>query len=120
MTAMKSRIGHITIGVRDLDRAVAFYRDKLDFQLLFTSPEHRYARFDVGGFHLGVAAHEAETSCERHTGINITVDDVDEAYSELKAKGVPFPMAPTRQPWGEYMAVISDPDGNLFYLDAAT
>jgi predicted enzyme related to lactoylglutathione lyase len=26
-------------------------------------------------------------------------------------------MEPTRQPWGGYMALLEDPDGNRFYLD---
>jgi len=30
---------------------------------------------------------------------------------------VHFTMPPTRQPWGGVMAMISDPDANVFYLD---
>jgi predicted enzyme related to lactoylglutathione lyase len=26
-------------------------------------------------------------------------------------------MAPTKQPWGGFMAMFVDPDGNVFYLD---
>jgi predicted enzyme related to lactoylglutathione lyase len=28
-------------------------------------------------------------------------------------------MAPSKQPWGGYMAMFADPDGNIFYLDQA-
>ena len=36
---------------------------------------------------------------------------------ELAAKGVTFTMAPEKQPWGGFMAMFADPDGNVFYLD---
>ena len=119
---MKARIGSINIGVRDLDQAVAFYRDVLGFGLVFSEPSSNYARFDVEGIRLGVISHdagspEADAFTGRHTGISIAVDDVDRAYEELKARGASFPMAPTRQPWGAYMAMVSDPDGNLYYLE---
>ena len=32
-------------------------------------------------------------------------------------RGVAFESPPTRQPWGGYMAIFENPDGNLFYLD---
>ena len=35
----------------------------------------------------------------------------------VSAAGVSFEMPPSRQPWGGYMAMFKDPDGNLFYLD---
>ena len=45
---------------------------------------------------------------------------MDAAYEELKAKGVIFTMAPAKQPWGGYMGLFADPDGNEFYLDSGT
>lgn len=27
-------------------------------------------------------------------------------------------MPPSKQPWGGYMALFADPDGNIFYLDS--
>ena len=50
-----------------------------------------------------------------HTAV--CVPDVDAAFSELCAKGVRFTMMPSKQPWGGYMAMFADPDGNIFYLD---
>lgn len=46
----------------------------------------------------------------------LTASDVDAAYKALKATGVNFTMPPSRQPWGDYMAMFEDPDGNVFYL----
>ena len=42
-----SRAGQIAINVHDLDRATAFYRDKLGLSLLFTAG--KLAFFDCGG-----------------------------------------------------------------------
>jgi catechol 2,3-dioxygenase-like lactoylglutathione lyase family enzyme len=121
---MDLRIGSINIGVTDLERAVGFYRDVLGLRLMFSEPSHSYARFDLGGVHFGVIAHdlstpEAAAFTGRHTGLNLTVDDLDQAFKTLTARGVGFTEKPTRQPWGAYTAVLSDPDGNLFYLEAA-
>ena len=121
---MDARIGYVNIGVRDLERAVAFYRDVVGFNLVFSEPSYHYARFDVNGFTLGVGAGEIDYFTgrppgDRHTGIGLMVEDVDAAAAELKAKGVVFTMEPGQQPWGGYMGIFSDPDGNLFYLDKA-
>jgi catechol 2,3-dioxygenase-like lactoylglutathione lyase family enzyme len=121
---MDLRVGSINIGVTDLDRAVGFYRDVLGLKLMFSEPSHSYARFDLGGVHFGVIAHDVSTSeaaafTGRHTGLNLAVEDLDQAYQALRAKGASFQQEPTRQPWGAYTAVLADPDGNLFYLEAA-
>ena len=121
---MEGRIGYLIVGVRDLERAVNFYRDVLGFKLIFSEPKFHFARFDVGGMSFSLAASDTDghggTPGDRHTGIGIAVDDVDAAYEELKAKGVVFTMAPAKQPWGGYMGLFADPDGNEFYLDSGT
>lgn len=53
----------------------------------------------------------------RHTGVGFGVPDLRAAHARLEAAGVRFPMPPARQPWGGFMAMFADPDGNLFYLD---
>jgi len=116
-------IASINIGVTDLDRAVGFYRDVLGLEPLFSEPAYSYARFRLGGVNFGIIAHdisnpEAAAFTGRHTGLNLATTDLDVAVRQLKARGASFTMEPVRQPWGAYMAVLSDPDGNLFYLEA--
>ena len=121
---MDSRIGYVNVGVRDLARSIAFYRDILGFALTLSAPEFHYAAFDVGGLRFAIAASETDGVTgrppgNRHTGIGLMVEDVDAVHAELTAKGVEFTMPPGKQPWGGYMGIFSDPDGNLFYLDQA-
>jgi predicted enzyme related to lactoylglutathione lyase len=110
-------IGYVNVGVRDVQRAVAFYRDTLGLTPKFVDEGFHYAAFEAGAITFAVAGGEAEREGDRHTGIGFCVADVDAAHRELSARGVRFTMLPSRQPWGGYMAMFADPDGNVFYLD---
>jgi uncharacterized glyoxalase superfamily protein PhnB len=50
------------------------------------------------------------------SAVRILVDDIDGAYRNLVAKGVPFPAPPELQPWGGTLAFPRDPDGNILTL----
>ena len=117
----KPVIGYITLGVIDFQRSVAFFRDVVGFPLLFVDEKFAFARFDAGDITFAVvggAGEERKSRGDVHAGIAVCVEDVDAAYRELAGKGVRFPMPPSKQPWGGYMALFADPDGNIFYLDA--
>jgi predicted enzyme related to lactoylglutathione lyase len=118
---MDCRIGYVIVGVKALEPAIAFYRDTMGFRFLFSEPEMHFASFQVGDlmFSLAEGAGEVHGTGDRNTGIGFTVADVDAAYTELAAKGVKFTMGPGKMPWGGYMAMFVDPDGNEFYLDQA-
>jgi predicted enzyme related to lactoylglutathione lyase len=60
--------------------------------------------------------------------INLFVSDIDRAidfyekklvaeHKRLVALDVRFTMEPASQPWGGFMALVADPDGNVCYLD---
>ncbi len=49
--------------------------------------------------------------------IFLLVDDIDEAYRELKAKGVKFVTEPKGKHWGARAATFVDPDGNEFTIE---
>ncbi|MBO9669244.1 MAG: VOC family protein [Sphingobium sp.] len=118
---MDMRIGYVIVGVKDLEKGVAFYRDIMGFKLQFVEPQFHFASFEVGGQRFSLAAGGGDThgSGDRNTGIGFVVDDLDTVHAALAAKGVHFTMAPSKQPWGGYMAMFADPDGNIFYLDSA-
>lgn len=110
-------IGQISVTVRDLRRAVAFYRDVLQLPFLFQAPPD-LAFFDCGGTRLMLAAPE---SGESYSSIlYYRVDDIDETTDTLKARGVVFENDPhlvARTPEAEvWMAFFRDSEQNLLAL----
>ena len=54
----------------------------------------------------------------RHTAVFV-VENIQKVVEELRAKGVRVVVEPVQQYWGDWNAVIADPDGNEFILDSA-
>ncbi|HEX4096603.1 MAG TPA: VOC family protein [Caulobacteraceae bacterium] len=120
---MKPRIGYINLHVHDVDREVAFFRDVVGLDVLFSDASFHFTRFDAGiGFAVagGGEPAPAEPLPDRLSGIGFVVEDVDAKAAEMKTKGARFTMEPSRQPWGGYMAMFADPEGNIFYLDGGS
>lgn len=112
-------ITYANVFVRDLQRACAFYEQVLGLDLRHKDDEHGYASFSAGPIELGLArvGDDQLELVGRHTGLGFAVHDLEAEHARLVAGGVAFPMEPKRQPWGGFMALMSDPDGNVFYLD---
>jgi lactoylglutathione lyase len=116
---MGMQIGYVNVFVSDLAGAVEFYQGKLGLELEFSSPEHGYASFSAGAVRLGVAVPGPDEAglIGRHTGVGLSVADLAAEHARLSGLEVNFTMPPARQPWGGFMALMADPDGNVFYLD---
>ncbi len=112
-------VAYVNVYVRELEPAVAFYRDKLGLSLLHSDAEHGYASFAAGPIRLGlaVAGADHEELVGRLTGVGLAVPDLAAEHARLVELGVTFAMPPERQPWGGFMALVDDPDGNTLYLD---
>lgn len=108
-------IGQIHLSVADVDRAIGFYRDVLGVPLLFRVPDQPMAFFDCGTVRLYLGVPESEAYRSRGM-VYFSVDDVDEAYRALSARGVRFlgePHVVHRTADSELrMAFFADPDGN--------
>ena len=77
-----SQIGQIAVPVSDLQRALAFYRDKLKMRFLFQAPPG-LAFFDCAGVRLLLDA-AAESQTEKHSSIiYYRVADIQAAYRGL-------------------------------------
>ena len=111
------KIAYVNLFVSDIDRAVEFYTSILGFELGFSDAEHGYASISAGSIQLGLAVGGSPELIGRHTGIGLGVDDLEAEHERLEKLGVVFESPPTRQPWGGFMALMQDPDGNIFYLD---
>ena len=112
-------IAYVNVHVSSLFRAVEFYRDTLGLALGFSDEGHGYASFSAGPISLGLAVVGEDQSefLGRHTGIGFSTADLGTEHERLSQLGVEFTMPPTRQPWGGFMALMANPDGNVFYLD---
>jgi catechol 2,3-dioxygenase-like lactoylglutathione lyase family enzyme len=104
----------IVIYVSDMVRSTAFYSETLGLPLKFTSPG--WTEFSNSGTtlalhkHMGAEAQAARPAAGQATLV-FTVDDIQQAYEELQANGVPFSIPPQIQPSGLTLAVLHDPDG---------
>jgi lactoylglutathione lyase len=112
-------IAYVNVFVSDLTTAIAFYEGTLGLKLEFSEPENGYASVAAGPVRLGLAVPgpDEHAYVGRHTGVGLSVSDLEEEFSRLTGLGVSFAMPPTKQLWGGFMALVKDPDGNVFYLD---
>lgn len=112
-------IGQIHVGVRDIRRAVSFYRDVLGMSLLFEVPEQGMAFFDCGGVRLYLGT-DSSDELPSNPLIYYRVADMDEAYRILKGRGVEFSREPHvvhRTPEYElWLAGFQDPEGNFIHI----
>jgi methylmalonyl-CoA/ethylmalonyl-CoA epimerase len=114
-----SEIGQIAINVRDLERAVAFYRDTLGMRFLFQAPGG-LAFFDAGGVRLMLGV--AEKAEFDHPGsiLYYRVPDIGAAYTTLIGRGVTFidePHLIAKMPDHElWMTFFRDSEENVLAL----
>jgi predicted enzyme related to lactoylglutathione lyase len=100
--------------VSNFQEAVSFYENVLSLQKKAQWPT--YAVFDLCGIMLGLEARGERRVKKDLPDIYLQVDNVDDAYKELKNKGVKFLTEPKDQSWGARTANFMDPDGNVFIL----
>ncbi len=115
------RIQQIAINVRDLSRAVAFYRDTLGLRLLFQVPP-QMAFFECGGLRLMLSIASAPQYDHAASILYYQVDDIDGVYQRLASAGVTFSAKPhlvARMPDHElHMAFFEDTEGNTLALSS--
>ncbi len=114
---MVEKMKNVVVFVRDLAAAQRFYKELLKLPLVQES-QAIMEFFPGGGPTLGVALAMTDAALPlvgRHTGITLQVKGIDALCGELEDAGVEFSEKLERSPWGK-MAVVKDPDGNLFAL----
>ena len=107
------RVDFVDIPTRDLERAIAFYRDVLQLPQNPRQP----TEFEAGNVTLALWKPEdqdVEFPTSAAHGIALRVEDVAAARAELEAKGVEF--VGERDSGVCNMAFFTDPDGNSLIL----
>jgi catechol 2,3-dioxygenase-like lactoylglutathione lyase family enzyme len=129
---MLKQLTTVQVWVHDQDEALAFYTEKLGFELRddVTVPElgnFRWLTVGVPGQDVAIVlmavpgppVFDEETRDQikalvakgAATGLFFSTDDIDATYGELTRRGVEFQQEPTQQPYG-IDAGFRDPSGN--------
>jgi catechol 2,3-dioxygenase-like lactoylglutathione lyase family enzyme len=133
---MLNQLANVQVWVNDQDEALAFYTDKLGFEVRedVTVPElgnFRWLSVGVPGQDVaivlmavpGAPVFDDETRQQildllakgASGGLFFTTEDCQASYEELAARGVEFTQEPTEQPYG-VDAGFRDPSGNQFRM----
>jgi methylmalonyl-CoA/ethylmalonyl-CoA epimerase len=114
-----STIGQIAMPVRDLAKAVEFYRDRLGLPLLFQVPPG-LAFFQCGTIRLLVEVPPEKEFQHPGSPLYFTVADIDQAVLDLRARGLTFRDEPhliARMSDHElWMTFFDDGEGNTHAL----
>jgi predicted enzyme related to lactoylglutathione lyase len=108
---MIKEVAFVAIAVCDAERARKFYQEILELRPSPRSKEAAWIEYDLGSTTIGVGCHPAWQPSRDGTTVAFEVDDIDEAITKLKDRGVTFDMDKLETPicW---MAQFRDPDGN--------
>lgn len=121
MTGMEQRLSLVTLGVRDLDRALRFY-EALGWRSVNGAADG-VVFFQAGGMIVALwdRASLAEDSAAEDSGgwggVTLAYNarsraDVDAVVAEARAAGAAVGRAPAETFWGGYSGVFIDPDGH--------
>jgi len=118
-TAPIAWAAHMTaaLGVSEIDRSIAWYRDVLGFELIYKLDDWGWAelRSPIADVSVGIGQTE---DLEPRGGATLTfgVVDIAAARASLEARDVRFDGETTEVPGMVRLATFYDPDGNTFML----
>ena len=124
---MKQSIAHIALVVEDYDDAIAFYTEKLGFELIDDTPQTETKRWVLVApknsecqlLLAKAVGDEQKSSIGNQTGgrvfLFLRTDDFWRDYNDYLAKGIKFVREPKVEDYGT-VAVFADLYGNLWDL----
>ena len=126
---MARRAGAI-LAVANVERSLAFYRDRLGFEVEATYDDPPYATLALPGMRLslaeqghpavdrpGVAMAAPLDPSRADVVLVVEVDDARAEYRRLSDEGVRFLAEPYEPPWGGCRFFCVDPDGYLVEIE---
>ena len=109
-------VSMIMLGVRDLEKSVSFYRDRLGIDVRQRIPG--FAFLDSGALTIVLSEPLAKnvSPLAGATEVIFSVNDVRASYEALKNQGVEFSQSPRSVSGPMWAANFRDPDGHLLTL----
>ena len=111
-------INQIGIPVKDINRAILFYKDLLELPLLFNTDTMAF--FDCDGIRLMLSLPEKKQFTNASSVLYFQVDDITQNYNQMKNKGISFidkPHAIAKMSSTEtWMVFFNDTEGNTHAL----
>lgn len=120
---MIKAIKFVNVPVRDQDRALEFYTEKLGFVVATDQPfddKQRWIELRILNAETRVVLFTPDAHADRvgtPSHVTFLADDVEKTYETLRDRGVDFVQGPQRADWGT-AAVFRDVDGNTFVLSS--
>ncbi len=116
---MEMKLELVAVPVSDVDRAKAFYTEKVGFNEDHdhtVSDEIRFVQLTPPGSACSIAIGKGVTEARPGSveGMQMVVEDADAARAELHERGVEVSEV-QEFPWGRFV-FFSDPDGNRWAL----
>ncbi len=116
---MDMKIELVILPVTDVDRAKAFYTEKIGFHAdhdQTVSDEMRFVQLTPPGSACSIAFGKGLTDAAPGSvrGLQMVVDDIETAHKDLTSRGAEVSPIDD-QPWGR-MVYFADPDGNTWTL----
>lgn len=102
------------LAVKDLAVAAAYFKDKLGFDLDFTSPGWEFLSFGDFKVMLGECRDEmtAEATGNHSWFAHALVENVDDVYAEFNERGANILSRIANKPWGIRDFTVITPDGH--------
>lgn len=127
------KFSNVRLLVKDYEKCFRFYTEELGLEAVFNI-EGCYGSFKVAEGIEGLAIFTSDlmapvvgnmdknqpVNCREKMMISFEVDNIDETFKTLSAKGVKFINQPTDMPgWGMRVVHLRDPEENLIELFTA-
>jgi lactoylglutathione lyase len=123
------RFGYTIMYVEDVPRSLDFYERALGLKRRFLHESGDYGELETGATALAFATHGLAASnlpdvydgATQNGGrppfeVCFVTEDVEGAYERAVEAGADAVTEPKTKPWGQDVAYVRDPDGNLIEL----
>ncbi|PIZ00310.1 hypothetical protein COY62_03245 [bacterium (Candidatus Howlettbacteria) CG_4_10_14_0_8_um_filter_40_9] len=95
----------------NIEKIIPFYRDTLGFEVEYIQEDRFVSFIFPNGARLGIKQGNEEREIPGAQAIFISIESIDEYYSQIKEKGLEIYKEPVNQDWGKNFSIL-DPDKN--------